>query len=151
MKKAAVITASLAILLACQGPKTPGPLELFDNRDDICVVVGSKDMIDFGTEAPQYSYNPVKHIFRAGLPIIKKDSITNADIELVEQYFVLVLDAEPSSNGSAVNGTLSLKSNTIKSGFRTYTVQMQVRKRSENLVWLWDDTKKIGVISKIGQ
>lgn len=142
-----VACASLLCAASCNGPKTASDEELFMQQPSVCMFVGTKEYIgpSFGTL--QVSNNAQKHIYRAGIPIVLHDSQTGRDVEVVEEYFVLALDAVPSAEGAAVKGTLDLKSNQLRNGYQTYSnLEFTVKKTEGTKVWLWAEKDHVGVV-----
>lgn len=149
MKNIYRIILACAVILtaaACNGPATPSDIDLFTAQEYPCVMVGKKLMLDAGPDA-QYSYNPSKIIFRAGLPVITEAPEGQFKVETVEQYYVLQLTALPKEGDAEVKGKLYLKAETLAKGFRTYDVNMAVIKSDDSRIWLWDSKLKVGVIA----
>jgi len=142
-----LLCAACAGLGSCNGPATTSDEDLFVQQPSVCMVVGTKEYIgpSFGTL--QISNNSQKHIYRAGIPVVMKDSQTGLDVEVVEEYYVLALEAIPGAEGSTVKGTLDLKSTQLRNGYQTYSdLEYTVKKISGNLVWLWAAKDHVGVV-----
>lgn len=136
--------------VSCKGPAATSDEDLFFNQPSVCMVVGTKEYIGPSSGILQTSCNAQKHIYRAGIPIILKDQNTGLDVEIVEEYFVAVLDAVPGESGSKVNGNISLKSNQLRSGYQTYpNVEFTIKKTENDLAWLWAAKEHIGLVIKV--
>lgn len=136
-----------AMLVSCKAPYRTPYEEVLDSRSDVCILVGSRDMIDFTYGPVQTSFNPVKHSYRAGVCLLKQDSGSDSWVEVMEEYFSLMLDAEPKAADEQVGGTLYLRTVSLS---RSYEAKFKVRKVEKGLAWLWDDTLKLGVVVRCG-
>jgi len=145
MRIRALIFAALLVVCSCSAPDTESDEQLFVNRTGMCFVVGRKDMLDFSETGAQTSFNSSKNIYRAGIPTYVEDKSTGNQVETVEKYYILVLGSALPASGN-VDGTIYLKSDKISAGFRTYEAHFEIKKTQGELVWLWDDTKKIGIV-----
>lgn len=134
-------------VLGCKAPYTPSDKTLFEEREDISISVGYKQMIDFSAENLQYSFNPDKAIFRAGVSVSQMDASTGYEVEVAQHFFVLKLDNPLGALDSDVTGTLYLTTDKLAAGSRSYTIKNgKVIKLSENKVWIWDDVLRLGVV-----
>jgi len=140
-----ILFSAALIVCSCSAPSTQSDAELFMSRTEICFVVGHKDMLDFTTNGIQTSFNASKNIFRAGIPSYVEDMTTGNLVETVDKYFILALNSSIPASGT-VNGKIYLKTDQISTGFRTYDSELEVKKTQGELVWLWDDSKKIGIV-----
>ena len=137
----------LPVLCSCKGQKGIPYEENFTAHNDICVVVGQREMIDFSEGNLQSEYNPVTHVFRGGVGLVQEDKGSGMQVETVQEYFVVVLDANPSAVGDQLKGSLILRSSSLN---RVYTASFKVVKLTETLAWLWDDNIKLGAVVKVG-
>lgn len=145
--KTFIAAAFLMMIAACNGPYTPSDQEVFQTKNDVCIQVGYKDMIDFGTGDVQYSCNTEKHIYRAGVSITQDDASTGMQVETVQHYFVLKLEDTPGEVDSQVKGTLYLCSSTISSGSRSYILKnATVLGKEDGTIRIWDKDLHLGVI-----
>lgn len=146
-----ILFAILLVSAACTDPNNVADVDVFRERKDICVVVGRKVMIDFESGNIQTSFNEAKHLYRAGRPVVQLDSTSGKMVETVEEYFVLSLQTVPGEAGATMAGSLHLKAASLSSGFRTYTVNLEVLKKEGSLAWFWDPSQKVGVIARISE
>lgn len=142
------MVAALAMLaLSCKAPYTPSDQEVFSKMENVGVMVGYKEMIDFSTGNLQYSYNPSTHVYRGGVCVKQEDANTGNTVETVQYYFVLCLDREPGEADSELGGSMILCSNTIAAGTRSYDLKSaKVLKRNDSLIWIWDSALHLGVV-----
>lgn len=141
---AALLTA---MLVSCKAPYRTPYEEVLDTRSDVCILVGPRDMIDFTYGPVQTAYNPVKHSYRAGVCLLKQDGSSDSWVEVMEEYFSLILDADPLTVQEQVSGTLYLRTVSLS---RSYDATFKVRKVEKGLAWLWDETLKLGVVVRCG-
>lgn len=133
--------------VGCKAPYSPSDKELFEAREDICISVGYKQMIDFTPESLQYSYNPDKLLFRAGVSTTQIDGSTGYEVEIVQHFFVLKLNESLGVLDGDVTGTLYLTSDKLASGSRSYDIKNgKIIKISGNKAWIWDDVLRLGVV-----
>ena len=131
-------------LFSCKQQEMIPFQEVFQEHNDICIVVGIKEMIDFSSGCTQTQFNPSTHVFRSSLGKIQEDLSDGSMVEIVQEYFVVKLDCNPLAVGDEVHGEVILNSDELD---RNYTnVNFTVVKTSDKLVWLWDDTIKLGVV-----
>lgn len=152
MKRRVVTILAMAFALgACKGPQEPSDYEIFQAREDVCFMVGYKDMIDFSQGNLQFSYNPMKNIYRAGISVVMMDESSGLEVEIGQQYFVLQLEAGNLEVGSAVKGKIQLCSDKLANGSRSYTLtDAKLIKADLSKLWIWDDNLRLGMIVPIG-
>ena len=141
------------LLTGCKEPSVPSNKDVFLNQTDVCMVAGQKEYIGGSTGKTQSSWNPTKHLFRAGNVEVVKDTVANLSIEMVNSYFVLMADAVPGAVGTSVTGILYLKHPSLPNSYRTYgtsttPASFEVLKQEKGMVWLWENNLKIGVVVK---
>lgn len=150
-----IILLAFIALCSCNPPYSPSNQDIFLEQKDICMVVGVKEYIGGQGKAIQSSCNPSKHLYRGGNVEQNKDEATGCIVDIVNEYFVLMLDSRPSEAGAKVNGSLYLKHKSLPNSFRTYgskekPVEFEVLKAEEGKAWLWATSIKIGVVIKTG-
>lgn len=152
-----ILMRALALLLlagaalSCNGPAVEADSKIFADQQNVCLMVGYKNMIDFESGDLQYSVNISKHIYRAGVTFTQRDDAEAMDVQTVQQYYVLktneVLTDSPED---VVTGVLTLCSPTISSGIRTYDIKNgKVVKATDNQLWIWDSELHLGVVVRL--
>lgn len=144
-----IFAAALAFCCAfvsCNGPKTQSYRSILENRTDVCMFVGPRDMIDFTKGAVQTQYNTVTHRYRAGVCIQQKDSTSGRYIETMDEFFTVVLDTIPIS-GIMTNAKVYLRSVALS---RSYDASFEICKIEDGLAWMWDEKQKLGVVARVG-
>ncbi|MBQ0097066.1 MAG: hypothetical protein KBS53_05385 [Bacteroidales bacterium] len=155
LTRANVALCLAALLLAgCRAPFVPSDKDVFLNQTDVCMVAGRKEYIGGSTGRTQSSYNPTRHLFRGGNIDVVKDTVLNVTVETVNSYFVLMADAVPGSVGTEVSGVLYLKHPSLPNSYRTYgtganPASFEVIKEEKNMVWLWENKLKIGIVIRL--
>lgn len=146
-----LVAAALAAS-ACSGPKVQPYTEAFMAVEDVCVMVGYKQMIDFTSGDIQFSVNDTKHIYRGGVTLSQRDENLGLDVQTVQHYFVLHTEEALTADALDVNGTLTLCSPVLASGMRTYKIEgASVIKAEDDRLWLWDDVQKLGVVVRLAE
>lgn len=142
-----VCTLAVALLSSCKGPYVPEDYVAFLEREDVCMIVGYKDMVDFTKGDLQYSFNPAKHIYRAGVTNTQFDASAGIEVQTVQQYFILQAGEPLGEKDAKVTGSVVLCSPTISSGQRTYKLKEAViLKAEDNKVWVWDPSLHLGMV-----
>lgn len=139
----------------CRAPFVPSDKDVFLQQTDVCMVAGQKEYIGGATGRTQSSYNPTRHLFRGGKVDVAVDSVLKCTVETVNSYFVLMADAVPEGMGNSVSGILYLKHPSLPNSYRTYgtdakPASFEVIKEEDNLIWLWENSLKIGVVVRKG-
>lgn len=142
-------------LTGCKVPFVPSDKEVFLGRTDVCMVAGQKEYIGPASGKIQSSYNPTRRLFRGGNIEVALDTTLNLSVETVSSYFVLIANAVPEAVGTSVDGILYLKHPSLPNSYRTYgtdskPASFEVIKEENNLVWLWENNLKIGVVVRKG-
>ena len=120
---------------------------LFTSREDVCLLVGHKDMIDFTSGPVQMECNPVKHTYRGAVCVYRTDVQNKTEVELVKDYYTLILDKTPAVVGDKLNGKLYLRTTDLN---RSYDdMEMEVVKMSDSLAWIWCEKSKLGITVRI--
>lgn len=117
------------MLASCSGKSKVDPE--FLSSGPWCLTVKGSAVMTFDPNQHQYSYNPTSRTFR----------LTDDE---ASKWFVLNLDALPSSAGTKITGSISWSGGGSKTGVK-FTVS-QIRGDS---FWLWSPKEKIAVSATI--
>lgn len=142
----AAALAVFCICVCCNGPKTPSYRSILENKTDVCMFVGPRDMIDFSKGAVQTQYNTTSHRYRAGVCLQQKDSTSGRYVETMDEFFTVVLDTIPIA-GITANATVYLRSVSLS---RSYTASFEICKIEDGLAWMWDEKQKLGIVARVG-
>lgn len=96
---------------------------IYDNDDNVFI---------YDEDIHQLAFNTQRHTFR----------IQNT---AQDRYLICALDADPVANNRV---TVDVKTRGI-SRFPSQTLQVQVLKRDQGKVWLWNEEKKAGFVIRI--
>lgn len=147
-----LLLAVLAMMAAgCNPPYSPSNQDVFLGQKDICMVAGQKEYIGGSGTMVQSSFNASKYLYRGGNVEQDRDAATGCLVDIINEYFVLMLNSVPGEAGTKVNGSLYLKHKSLPNSFRTYgskdkPVEFEVLKVEEGKAWLWATSIKIGVV-----
>lgn len=110
------------------------PEELLLPKSDISLTIKGEDQIRYDQKTWQLGHNAEKNEFRA-----VNDKLTD--------WMILRCNATPSTVGQSVTAYLeyTTSNDTKKLNALTFTVE---KTSPEDLIWLWNDDKKIGVVVK---
>jgi len=146
MKKFSLIILAVVAICACGKDTHTDFRSVFEQREGICFVVGSKDMLDFTKGNVQCEYNNLKCTYRAGLGVIKYDLTDFTYAEIMEEYYVVILDSTPTGKVEEKHkATVLLRSTSLS---RQYDANFVTVKSSDEYLWLYDDSLKLGVVVK---
>lgn len=96
------------------------------------VYVGDNNVFVYDSDIYQYAYNTQRRTFR----------IQNT---AQSRYLACELDADP-----VPDEVINVRVETMGiSSFSTQELRMQVLKRTDGLVWLWNDENRVGLIIRI--
>lgn len=125
------IAVIVALLSGCDRYQ---PEELLLPKSDISLTIKGEDQIRYDQETWQLGHNAEKNEFRA-----VNDKLTD--------WMILRCNATPSTVGQSVTAYLeyTTSNDTKKLNALTFTVE---KTSPEDLIWLWNDDKKIGVVVK---
>lgn len=144
--------AAVMVNSSCSGPKVQADADVFASAEDVRLMVGYKDMIDFASGDLQYSVNNAKHIYRAGVTSVQRDEAEKQNVQTVQQYYVLNTEEPLGKAEEQVKGVLTLCSPTISSGIRTYKIEdARIIKATDKQVWIWDSTLHLGVVVRLSE
>ncbi len=140
---------------SCKAPYTPSNYDAFLQQENECLIVGKKIYIG-GEYDVQTSFNPTRHLLRVGNIEVVEDSVSKVTYEMVNDYFVLVLDGMPGEAGSVSKGYIYLKHHTLPNTFRTYgseskPAEFSVARTENGKVWLWSEQFQTGAVVSKGE
>lgn len=152
MKKLTVIALAIILLASCRMPEgMPQYKEAFMNRNDYCLLAGSKEMIDFSSGEPQASYNPTTKIYRCSALSYTVYESDSSALETVEEYYNVILSAN-------ISGTVGQKISSCKIILHTDALQttkepsqcgeIEVVKVVDDKAWLWSESLQWGLVVK---
>lgn len=147
MRKIAIAITALLCFSACNQSTTTDFRAIFREKGDICFVVGPKNMIDFSSGNIQSEFNKGKMTYKAGVGNIQYDPSANKQVEIVEEYYVVVLDKEANSKVDETYTANVLLCSAALS--RTYSANFTTIRADEDKIWLWDDALKLGIVVRI--
>ncbi|MBO5419710.1 MAG: hypothetical protein J6A22_06450 [Bacteroidales bacterium] len=128
------IIAVLAVILSANGCKEYNVEEILLLRDDISLTVKGETVISYDATYYQLGFNVQRNEFR-----VHDDAMAN--------FFILTCSEVPSAEGEVIYGDIIWTGTT-----RTYSetgLQFSVEKTDDTgLIWLWNTSKKIGVVIK---
>lgn len=129
------ITAILSILtFVCAGCNTAEPEEVLLPREDISLTIRGKLHISFSSDTFQTGFNEQRNEFRV------------TDDKLGE-WFVLRCSEMPVETGQELNGSLEYSTDTVPQKHDRLTFSVQ-KMSDDGLIWLWNETRKIGIVVK---
>lgn len=125
------IAVTMTLLSSCDRFQ---PEELLLPKSDISLTIKGEDQIRYDQKTWQLGHNAEKNEFRA-----VNDKLTD--------WMILRCNATPSTVGQSVTAYLeyTTSNDTKKLNALTFTVE---KTSPEDLIWLWNDDKKIGVVVK---
>ena len=131
MKKIYIL---ILALVAASGCVAYLPEEILLPLEDISLTIKGEEIMKFDEGSCQLGYNNRKNEFR-----VLDDRLAN--------WFILRCDALPSSVGQVL--TCELEYTTPDDVKSIEDLEFSVEKTDENgLIWLWEGTRKIGVVIK---
>ncbi len=127
-----IILILLAVSL-CGCVKTYEPDQFFLEESDMVLKIGGKNKIRYNSDNYQIGYSPDRKQFR-----LHNDTMS--------EFFILTCSELPSKQGQKVK--CALKYCTANEIDYKTGLEFDVRKISDNIIWLWCKKKNIGVTVK---
>ena len=125
--------AALSGLSGCVDHNSMNEADFVSQTTDISLTVNGKEQMTYDSRIHQLAYSERDCQFR-----VMDDELNN--------YFVVTLDRMPSKEGEHIKGKLIY---TTDDDIPETDTEFSVAKLTDDKIWLWDNSGKIGVVVMI--
>ena len=124
----------MAVMAACAGCTLYDVTEVLLSRNDISLTYKGMEEFVYDSQVCQLGYNDKSNAF-----YVYEDRLAN--------WFSIVCDADPSSEGQEVTADVFWTTKTSNRSFKDLVFKVE-KVDNEGHVWLWNSTQIIGIVIK---